>query len=519
MQLVCAEAVKIILSTLLLLSCCFIPVQGLYDDRIAPKCYMAAVVAAVIAATCAICMIRRQTAVTASRHALAVAAAIVMAYNIACVVVYDFILAPSSQMHLPIRGTFDNPAGYALSICILMSTSMWQATELGRRARTAVLALCITASITVVMSLNRCGMLFLAVYWTVFVIRQLRCATWIKYTTAVSIVIAGSCIALSTKQGSTSGRHFILERTWELIQQRPLTGYGHHGFEREYMPQQARYFMAYSDSAVSWLADDILHPFNEWLYVWVNYGIVATVALLLLFIIPIILYLKSRDRSLGQLIPPLIAVMMFATTSYPHQYPMAWIIVLMPYIYLFRQHLRSMSIAIVSLLSAILLLAVTIREGIYEHRWHHANEGVSMGYARQALPIYESLREHYSGNPRFLYSMMFCQYQARRFDKAADTYETLSHMVATYDMELLMGDICLHDGKPGRSLSHYTRAMYMVPVRFAPLDGQLRAYAMMGDTLRADSVARVIMGKRVKVPSAAVEQIRHEAEKALLKEF
>ena len=42
-------------------------------------------------------------------------------------------------------------------------------------------------------------------------------------------------------------------------------------------------------------------------------------------------------------------------------------------------------------------------------------------------------------------------------------------------------------------------------VRFAPLAGMMEAYTMMGDTLRADSMARVIISKKVKVPSVEVQ--------------
>lgn len=51
----------------------------------------------------------------------------------------------------------------------------------------------------------------------------------------------------------------------------------------------------------------------------------------------------------------------------------------------------------------------------------------------------------------------------------------------------------------------------MVPVRFAPLAGMMNAYTMMGDTLKADSMARVIISKKVKVPSVEVEEMRNEA--------
>ncbi len=515
----CRCHANIFLCVCLFLSCCIIPLHGLYDDRIAPKWYMAVVVTAVVAGISAIRMVRRKAAAIIDTKAMSVAAAVALVYNIFCMGIYDVILSAETFPHLPLRGTFDNPAGYALSVCVLTPMAMWHVKELGNKARTAVVFICITAGITAVLSFSRCAILFLAFYWTMIIVGNVRCNKWMKYTAAACVAVMTIVIALSIKQGSTSGRRFILERSFELACKKPLTGYGLHGFEHEYMPLQASFFKNHPNDVAAWLADDTNHPFCEFLYVWVNFGVTGLFGLLAVFIIPAAIYLKTGERRLGMCLTPMAAVVLFALVSYPHLYPMAWFAVILPYCNVLRRTIRTKTAASITVAVCVLALFMCIREMVYENRWHRANEGVRLGYACQAFERYERLYPHYRYSPRFLYSMMFCQYQARRFDKAADTYETLSHMVATYDMELLMGDICLHDGKPGRSLSHYTRAMYMVPVRFAPLDGQLRAYAMMGDTLRADSVARVIMGKRVKVPSAAVEQIRHEAEKALLKEF
>ena len=496
---------KISLPTLLLLSCCCIPLQGLYDDRIAPKWYLSVLVAAIIVCICAVRSVMGKTAVTAKKNTLAVAAAVVIAYNIVCVAVYDFILPAEVALHLPVRGTFDNPTGYALSLCILIPLAMLYAAELGNKTRVAVMAMCIIASITVVLSYNRCGMLFLVVYWTTFFLRRLRCAAWIRYLTLSGIIIIGICFVLSIKQGSTSGRRFILERTWELIQQKPLTGYGWHGLEREYMPHQADFFKAHPDDGAAWLADDIVHPFNEFLYVWMNFGLTGMLALVAVFAIPVMIYLKTKNRILGMYLTPMAAVSLFALVSYPHLYPMAWLAVMLPYGCITQKLLKKKHVASSAIVICLLIMALAIREMAYENRWHRANEGVRFGYAGQALERYELLYPHYRHDTRFLYSMMFCQYQARQFGEAAATYERMTRLCRTYDMELLMGDILRNDEQPRQALHHYNQAHHMVPVRFAPLAGMMKAYTMMGDTLKADSVARVIISKKVKVPSVEVQ--------------
>ena len=193
---------------MLLVACTVFPLHGLYDEYIAPKWYAAgyAALLAVVAGTYRI--MKGMNADADSTKALSVSALAAIAFNVLCCVAVCRRPTDSVLDIIPFHGTFDNPSGFALNMCLLISLAVS----------------------------GRHGMC-----------RMMRCAV----------------TAMSVKTESTSGRSFIISRTWELIRQQPLTGYGWHGFEREYMPQQARYFMAYSDSAVSWLADDILHPFRD----------------------------------------------------------------------------------------------------------------------------------------------------------------------------------------------------------------------------------------------------------------
>ena len=69
------------------------------------------------------------------------------------------------------------------------------------------------------------------------------------------------------------------------MKEHPIIGHGHRGFEREYMLRQADFFREHPDSEYAVLADEIRHPLNEFLYVWVNYGVAAPVALLLLLLL------------------------------------------------------------------------------------------------------------------------------------------------------------------------------------------------------------------------------------------
>ena len=500
---------------MLLVACTVFPLHGLYDEYIAPKWYAAGYAALLAEVAGTYRIMKGMNADADSTKALSVSALAAIAFNVLCCVAVCRRPTDSVLDIIPFHGTFDNPSGFALNMCLLISLAVSGWHGMGRRMRCAVTAGVVIAGMMVLLSGSRTGAACMAVVAVCLFSGSRRVARSVKLMVAALAAAAVLVTAMSVKTESTSGRSFIISRTWELIRQQPLTGYGWHGFEREYMPHQAGYFKIHPDNDAAWLADNISHPLNEWMYVWVDFGIAGPVLLLLMLGIPAAACIAGNDQRMRGMLPSVAVIAMFATTGYPHIYPLPWMVLAMVYAMMCRRYVAG---AIrhrwcAAVLTAVCLagMAALTAEAVTEHRWYRLTRGMAGGHAAATIDGYERLSRHYAGNPRFIYSKMFALYQARRFDKAADTYETLSHMVATYDMELLMGDICLHDGKPGRSLSHYTRAMYMVPVRFAPLDGQLRAYSMMGDTLRADSVARVIMGKRVKVPSAAVEQMRHEA--------
>lgn len=55
----------------------------------------------------------------------------------------------------------------------------------------------------------------------------------------------------------------------------------------------------------------------------------------------------------------------------------------------------------------------------------------------------------------------------------------------------------------------------MCPVRFAPLSGMLQIYQQIGDTVKADSMAQVILNKPIKIPSSDINEMKAEAKKWL----
>ena len=63
------------------------------------------------------------------------------------------------------------------------------------------------------------------------------------------------------------------------------------------------------------------------------------------------------------------------------------------------------------------------------------------------------------------------------------------------------------------ALDTYQNALNMIPCRFIPLEAMMRIYRQTGDTIKADSIAQIILHKPVKVPSAEIDAMKEEAKR------
>lgn len=245
---------------LLLLSTCLPPIKGLTDDVLMPKWY-GTVMAGLVTMALYLTLPNGEGKIQGGRRlasGLQTAAMVVLTYHLIYALVTDIIMMGSPV----IKGVFDNSTGFALQTCVLMAM-IWHCPSTGGRvmmcgSRIIVWVLTILSAAMVFLSGCRTGMICMVGIMLLVLYREAR--RWVK-TDALRLwggIIGGGLLlavvfyVFSVKQESTGGRRFILERTWELIEERPITGYGWHGFEREYMSHQADYFRQHPDSPAAW---------------------------------------------------------------------------------------------------------------------------------------------------------------------------------------------------------------------------------------------------------------------------
>lgn len=235
-------------------------------------------------------------------------------------------------------GTFDNPAGLALNICIAIPIVFYHIKQC-HWGISKIIYYIILILMVIILLLTKCrtGIIALILYIATLGVQYIKHSIYNKCIRLSVCILTIFCILFCTlmyvftkKQASNTGRSFILQRSIEIIADNPIRGYGINGFEREYMLCQAVYFQQHPESKYAVLADDIHHPLNEFVYIWINHGVLAPCALVFLFILDLFICYKTKLPAVRHLQPLVITVFVFSFFSYPFHYPTAWIVVSLP---------------------------------------------------------------------------------------------------------------------------------------------------------------------------------------------
>lgn len=229
----------------------------------------------------------------------------------------------SFNPNFSVTGSFDNPAGFASALCFTLPFAFYLIRETTGKAKYLSIAAFAVVLSGIILSGSRAAFmscLVVAVYYLCSRFSGIRFKKWMPV--AMIAVLAVSVSALYfLKKDSADGRLLIWQCTWNMAKDRILTGHGQGAFQAKYMLYQADYFEAYPDSRYAALADNVLHPFNEYLLVLSEHGLIGLCALALSGFLLVRNYRRRPDFTKFMAGLSLIAVAVFSCFSYPFKYP------------------------------------------------------------------------------------------------------------------------------------------------------------------------------------------------------
>jgi O-antigen ligase len=416
-----------------------------------------------------------------------------------------------------VTGSFDNPAGFAASLCAGLPFLFCFCFE--KKPLLKYLSIVAVACVTlaVVLSASRAGMLSLAaVYVSAFIYRfRPGKKTVIAGTMAIILLLSG---LYYWKKDSADGRLLIWRCSWEMIKDKPLFGFGYGGFKASYMNFQAKYFVTHPDSEYVMLADNVRHPFNEYLLLAVNFGLLGLLVLFMLFYQLWKIHKRhpSKPLPLCMAYCCLLSIGVFALFSYPLKYPFVLIMGLLS-LYIcgcFRKPLLLIKKTVMT--GAILLVCyLTFDRMFVEIKWNRTARQSLLGKTKQMLPEYRLLHDKLRMNDLFLYNYTAELNIAKRYDESLEIARECERLLADYDLQMLMADNYKQLKRYREAERHYTKASYMCPVKLMPLYGLVNMYQEEGKETEALSLANTILRKKIKVPSVTVSKIRNEMRQLL----
>lgn len=306
-----------------------------------------------------------------------------------------------------------------------------------------------------------------------------------------------------------------------VIDGHTLWGGGRGYFWAEYMLQQSEYFASHEDSAYAMLAGNVKHPFNEFLFITVEYGIVGVV----FFACVWFLAMRRGGKRPNPFSGTLLAFAVFACFSYPLRYPFVWVVSVYALSRLAADgqaiEFRNRGLFFLRIILTLLLVTALyslVMDMRFEADWKKLSRKAQFCGIEAVLPAYDSCHACWNGNPFFLYNYGAELNRAGHYAESLRIMQECERHYNDYDIQMILADDFYNQEEWEQAENRYWLASRMCPNRFLPLQGLLNLYRQMQNREAAEETALTIVRKAVKVPSLTIAGIVADAESYLMQQ-
>lgn len=419
--------------------------------------------------------------------------------------------------NFPVVGSFENPAGFVSCICAGLPLGYQFFNK-----KNPYHWICVVISfIAILLSYSRTGLISFLLIGIVLYFQQIKIKRKCKLLFIILFILL--CLGLTTlyKTDSAKGRLLIWTCSWEMIKDSPLWGYGIGGFKTYYMDYQAAYFKTSTTNEYAMLADNINRPFNEYVALLVQFGLIGMIGLILLLLFLIRCYYRNPTLLGKSSLLSLLAIGICCMFSYPLKYPYVWFILILDcitIIYCSRSkwyipsNIKTL-IGVSSLVFALFLSHKTMKNIWLEFQWK--NNLVTSQPIEQKLNRYEYLLNKSNNNPYLLYNYSTELYYAKRHRESLEIAFKCKEYWSDYDLEMLIGENFKQLHKFSDAIKHFETASFMCPVKFMPLYRIFQIYKHLGENEELYLIAKRLINKPIKVESYFINKVKKEAQEII----
>ena len=422
-----------------------------------------------------------------------------------------------------ITGFFDNSAGLAIFLASIIPLGAYLLHTAKYTTRIIIIIICGLMILTICMSGSRTGMVAVGLIVLIFICAKYDYFKRNKTLKVIFYIILLSIVPIliglyAFKKESAEGRLFIWKVSSEMIWDSPWFGHGSESFKAKYMNYQGEYFKTHPNSKFSYLADNVKHPFNEYLKIVIEHGFVGILAILGYIILTVILTTQLLTREKKTALQSLLVIAIGACFSYPFSYPAINVICALGFAILLH---RSPTVSISPIYRFITLSIITLMlVGVIYYAgaiWHWSKADSRSAYNKPStvLNTYLELYPILKQNGYFLYNYGYILHQSKQYRMSVSINQEALFYINNTDLQLMLADTYATLKQNHLAEMHYKQAYYMCPNRFMPLYGLFRLYKTANRTKEALEIAQIIVNKSEKVTTPVVGLIKMEIQQFL----
>lgn len=430
----------------------------------------------------------------------------------------------SSGNQFRVRGNFDHPVGYASMLTFGIPFVLYFIFLDNRVLKFVAWIIYIMAVIAVVLSESRTGVLSILILTMFFVIRKYKGVFEKKVGKLIMIILVIIAIfgLYMINEKSSNGRIYVWKCSLEMIKDMPFFGHGYNSFEAKYMIYQSDYLKRNSETEFLLLSDNIKHPFNEFILLIVEFGLVAFVLFIIFALKLIFLYHKPLSNEIFVQILVLLSIAVYSSFSYPFKYPFTWFVsaLSLSSLSVFSIHDNchnrySIISKFLIVFSSLFLFIFAIKKIYYENKWYKTLNMIESGTSYDLVLKYRLLYSNFKQNAYFLYNYAAILNRFQEYRESLVVLEQCTRYLNDYDIQMLIADNYLNLKELDKAEFHFYQASYMCPNRFIPLYKLHEIYKITNRIDDATRMAYILIGKEVKITSPTISIIQTNMKKYL----
>lgn len=420
-------------------------------------------------------------------------------------------LLPSPNPYFTVTGAFYNPAYLGLTLSILMGIAIhvfifYIHRSPKNKIQWGLTLFIILISLPVLIETHsRTAWISLIIPILISYTPLPKRITW-KTITLISTFIGIIFILLATlyilRPSSANGRLLIWKISWEMMKDRPLTGFGKGGFEANYLYYQARYMADKSNEEEKYLAGNTHIVFNEPLRIGVEHGIFG-LAVYLSFVFIISLYVPHKKTlSIRILKNVLLAVFLQGLFSYPNlMFPVMTISVIALALLsksVCRIHTYPISILYIKISIVTIMLILAFPAFCKYSAYHRLYAGIKeKSFYNQTHRLTSLVQQLQDDNAVLTF---YCNVMQHKKDNQG-TWLIISELEKrhpTPSLFIAKGDFLQRQNKLNEAETAYLIAANMVPSRQKAKGRLVFLYKRMGKQEKAKRLAHLLLTEKVK---------------------